>query len=59
MKRELKKGIWFAAVPGKTTLEKFQAAQAAGFAGVELQSHLDQDEILRARDETGVAVATG
>ena len=58
MKRDLKKGIWFAAVPGKTTLEKFQAAKDAGFAGVELQSHLDQDEIVRARDETGVTVAT-
>jgi len=58
MKREFKKGIWFAAVPGKSPLEKFQAAKTAGFDGVELPSHLDQDEILRARDETGVAVAT-
>lgn len=58
MKRDLKKGIWFAALPGKNPLEKFQAAKDAGFDGIELPSHLDQDLILHARDETGVAVAT-
>jgi hexulose-6-phosphate isomerase len=56
MKRDLKKGIWYAAAPGKTVLEKFKAAQAAGFAGIEPPSHLDQDEVLRARDETGLVV---
>jgi len=58
MKRNLKKGIWYAATPGKTVLEKFQAAKAAGFDGIEPHSHLDQDEVLRARDETGVAVTS-
>jgi hexulose-6-phosphate isomerase len=56
MKRNLKKGIWYAAAPGKTVLEKFRAAKAAGFEGIEPPSHLDQDEVLRARDETGLAI---
>jgi len=50
MKRNLKKGIWYTSVPGGTVLEKFQAAKAAGFDGVEPPSHLNQEEILRARD---------
>ena len=58
MKRNLKKGIWYASSPGKTDLEKFQAAKAAGFDGIEPPSHLDQDEVLRARDQPGLAVAT-
>ena len=56
MKRNLKKGIWYAASPGKTVLEKFQAAKAAGFDGIEPHSHLDQDEVLRARDATGLTI---
>lgn len=58
MKRNLKKGIWYASVPGDTIIEKFRAAKAAGFDGVEPPSHLDQEEILRARDATGLAVAS-
>ena len=58
MKRNLKKGIWYASSPGKTVLEKFQAAKAAGFDGIEPHSHLDQDEVLRARDATGLAIAS-
>ena len=58
MKRNLKKGIWYSAAPGKTVLEKFQAAKAAGFDGIEPPSHLDQDEVLRAHDETGLAIPT-
>ena len=56
MKRNLKKGIWYSSAPGKTALEKFQAAKAAGFDGIEPPSHLDQEEVLRARDETGLAI---
>src|SRR5262245_44706158 len=58
MPRELKKGFWHSAAPGKTPLEKFKAIKAAGFAGVELPSHLNQDEVLRARDETSLVIAT-
>jgi hexulose-6-phosphate isomerase len=56
MKRDLKKGIWYASSPGKTVLAKFQAAKAAGFDGIEPHSHLDQEEVLRARDATGLAI---
>ena len=55
-KRELKKGFWYAAAPGKGVLEKFKAIEAAGFDGVEPPSHLDQDEVLRTRDATGLAI---
>ena len=56
MKRDLKKGMWYAAAPGKTPLEKFKAVKAAGFDGIEPPSHLDQEEVLRARDETGLSI---
>jgi len=56
MKRNLKKGIWYSAAPGKTVLDKFQAAKAAGFDGIEPPSHLDQDQVLRARDATGLVI---
>jgi hexulose-6-phosphate isomerase len=39
-------------------MEKLQAAKEAGFDGVEPPSHLNQDEVLRARDATGVAIAS-
>jgi L-ribulose-5-phosphate 3-epimerase len=56
VKRNLKKGFWYASAPGKTAREKFQAIKDAGFDGVEPPSHLDQDEVLRARDATGLAI---
>jgi hexulose-6-phosphate isomerase len=56
MKRNLKKGIWYSSAPGKTALEKFQAAKTAGFEGIEPPSHLNQDEVLRARDATGLVI---
>ena len=56
MKRDLKKAMWYASAPGKTVLERFQALKAAGFDGVEPPSHLDQQEVLRARDETGLTI---
>jgi L-ribulose-5-phosphate 3-epimerase len=56
VKRNLKKGIWYASSPGKTALEKFKAAKTAGFDGIEPPSHLNQDEVLRARDETGLTI---
>jgi hexulose-6-phosphate isomerase len=56
MKRDIKKGIWYPSSPGKTVLEKFQAAKAAGFDGIEPPSHLDQEEVLRARDASGMII---
>src|SRR5437867_3546085 len=57
-KRDLKKADLLATCPGKDLplLEKFKLLKAAAFEGVEPPSHLDQDEVLRARDETGLAI---
>ena len=56
-RRELKKGIMWATVGVKgSVLEKMKAIKEAGFEGVEMMSHMDQDEVLRARDETGLII---
>jgi L-ribulose-5-phosphate 3-epimerase len=55
--RNLKKGImWGSIGVGQTILEKFQAAKLAGFDGVEPMSHLDRNEVLKARDTTGLII---
>ena len=55
--RNYKKGMmWGGLKVGKTITEKFQAAKAAGFDGVEVDSHLDRNEVLKARDLTGLKV---
>ena len=55
--RSLKKGImWGSIGTGKTIMEKFQAARNAGFDGVEVMSHLDRNEVLKARDATGLTI---
>jgi len=55
--RSIKKGImWGNIGVGKTILEKFQAAKAAGFDGVEVMSHLNREEILQAKALTGMPV---
>ena len=55
-RKPLKKGIMFATVgiEGASVADKFKAIQAAGFHGIEPMSHMDQDEVLRARDATGL-----
>ncbi len=57
LKRKLKKGIMWntVGVPG-SILEKMEAIKEAGFEGVEMNSHMNQDEVLRARDETGLVI---
>jgi hexulose-6-phosphate isomerase len=56
-KREIHKAIMYATVGVKGTVaEKFQAIKAAGFAGVEAMSHMDQDEVLKARDAAGLTI---
>jgi L-ribulose-5-phosphate 3-epimerase len=56
-KRPIKKGIMWGTVGVKgSTLEKMKAVKAAGFDGVEMMSHMDQDEVLRARDEAGLVI---
>ncbi len=59
-KRPLKKGYMLNTFPARElpVLEKFRLLKAAGFEGVEPPSHMDQDEVLRARDATGLAVAS-
>jgi hexulose-6-phosphate isomerase len=56
-KRGIKKAIMWGTVgvPG-SVLEKLKAVKAAGFNGAEMNSHMDQDEVLRARDETGLVI---
>lgn len=58
-KRSLKKAIMWETVriPG-SVLEKFKAIKEAGFAGVEPSSHMAQDEVLQARDATGLGIAS-
>lgn len=41
---------------GNTILEKFQFSKQAGFDGIELTSHLDREEVLKARDATGLRI---
>ena len=55
--RNLKKGVmWGSIGVGKAIQEKFNAAKDAGFDGVEVMSHLDRNEVLKARDATGLPV---
>jgi L-ribulose-5-phosphate 3-epimerase len=57
VKRNLKKGImWGSIGTGKTIMEKFQAAKLAGYDGVEIDSHLDRTEVLKARESTGLKI---
>ena len=50
--RTIKKGImWGNIGVGTTILEKFQAAKAAGFDGVEVYSHLDREQVLKAKEQ--------
>jgi hexulose-6-phosphate isomerase len=57
--RALKKAIMYATIsyPG-TVIAKFQAVAAAGFEGVEPMSHMNQDEVLKALDSTGLKAAS-
>ena len=58
-KRPLKKAIMYGTIgfPG-SVLEKFKAIQEAGFEGVEPMSHMKQDEVMKALDETGLKAAS-
>jgi L-ribulose-5-phosphate 3-epimerase len=57
--RSLKKGImWGSIGMGKTIIEKFKYAKDAGFDGVEVMSHLNRAEVLKASEVTGLPVAS-
>jgi L-ribulose-5-phosphate 3-epimerase len=54
---KIKKGImWGNIGVGETILEKFAAAKAAGFDGVEPLSHLNRDEVLYSARQTGMKI---
>ena len=56
-KRNIKKGIMWGSIGiGNTILEKFQFSKQAGFEGIEVYSHLDRKEVLKARDATGLRI---
>jgi hexulose-6-phosphate isomerase len=56
-KRPIKKGIMWGTIGVKgSILDKMKAAKEAGYEGVEMDSHMNADEVLRARDETGLAI---
>ena len=58
-KRNIKKGVMYATVGMKgSVLEKFKAIKAAGFDGVEPMSHMNQDEVMKAFEETGLKAAS-
>jgi L-ribulose-5-phosphate 3-epimerase len=56
-KRSLKKGIMWGTVGVKgSVMEKMKAAKEAGYDGAEMDSHMNQDEVLRARDAVGMEI---
>jgi L-ribulose-5-phosphate 3-epimerase len=56
-KRPVRPAIMWATVGVKgSVLEKMKAVKEAGFEGTEMMSHMDQDEVLRARDATGLII---
>jgi hexulose-6-phosphate isomerase len=58
-KRSIKKAIMYATIGYRgSVLEKFRAVKAAGFEGVEPMSHMKQDEVLKALEETGLKAAS-
>ncbi|MDD4756504.1 MAG: sugar phosphate isomerase/epimerase [Prolixibacteraceae bacterium] len=57
--RNYKIGImWGTIGTGKTISEKFQHAKEAGFNGVQVNSHLDRNEVVRASKATGLPVSS-
>src|SRR5262249_9303225 len=57
--RTLRKAIMWGSLAVKgSILEKMQAAKDAGFAGVEPMSHMAQDDVVAALDQTGLRAAS-
>jgi hexulose-6-phosphate isomerase len=58
-KRTIRKAVMYATIGYKgSVLEKFQALKAAGFEGVEPMSEMNQDEVLKALETTGLKAAS-
>jgi hexulose-6-phosphate isomerase len=56
--RPLLKGFFLSSFPDKKlpVLDQFQMIKAAGFAGVQPHALMDQDEVVRARDASGLVI---
>ncbi|MBI1839749.1 MAG: sugar phosphate isomerase/epimerase [Verrucomicrobia bacterium] len=58
-KRSIKKAIMYGTVGVKgSVMEKLRAVKDAGFEGVEPNSHMDQDEVVKALEATGLKAAS-
>lgn len=58
-KRPIKKALMISTLGIKgSVMERFKALKEAGFEGVEPMSHMDQDEVMKALDETGLKAAS-
>jgi hexulose-6-phosphate isomerase len=58
-KRKIRKAIMYATISyNGSVLEKFKAVKAAGFEGVEPMSHMKQEEVLEALEQTGLKPAS-
>lgn len=58
-KRDIRKAIMFGTVGVKgSVMQKMQAVKEAGFEGVEPMSHMDQDEVVKALEATGLKAAS-
>jgi hexulose-6-phosphate isomerase len=58
-KRKIEKAIMYATIGFRgSVLEQFKAVKAAGFAGVEPMSHMKQEEVLEALQQTGLKAAS-
>jgi len=58
-KRPIKKAIMYGTIGFKgSVLEKFKALKEAGFDGVEPNSHMNQDEVVQALEQTGLKAAS-
>ena len=58
-KRNIHKAMMYGTLTYKgSVLEQFQALKAAGFEGVEPMSHMNQDEVLKAFDASGLKPAS-
>ena len=50
--------MWGTIGTGKTVAEKFQHAKEAGFNGIQVNSHLDRDEVIKASNATSLPVTS-
>lgn len=58
-RRPIKRGImWGTIGVNGSVLDKMKAVKEAGFDGVEMNSHMDQDEVVRAKEATGLEIAS-